>query len=179
MSAGPPRVAVVGRQNVGKSTLVNRLFGSRETIAHEQPGVTRDRVEIPVQWRGRTFTVIDTGGYVTRAGGIEALVAHQAERAVDTADLVLLVGDVQTGIQEEDVVLARRLQRAEIPVAVVVNKVDSDLLEPDAAAFHALGLGEPLTISALHGRGSGELLDRLVELLPEAGAEAELEDEPR
>jgi GTPase len=179
MSAGPPRVAVVGRQNVGKSTLVNRLFGSRETIAHEQPGVTRDRVEIPVQWRGRTFTVIDTGGYVTRAGGIEALVVHQAERAADTADLVLLVGDVQTGIQEEDVVLARRLQRAEIPVAVVVNKVDSDLQEPDAAAFHALGLGEPLTISALHGRGSGELLDRMVELLPEADGEAEPEDEPR
>src|SRR5947208_1466113 len=104
-----PVVALMGRQNVGKSTLVNRLFGGREAIAHEQPGVTRDRIEIPVQWRGRAFTAVDTGGFVPRASGIEALVAAQAVRAAAAADLVLLVVDAQTGVQEEDSLLARKL----------------------------------------------------------------------
>ncbi|MFN2544528.1 MAG: ribosome biogenesis GTPase Der [Actinomycetota bacterium] len=179
MAEGAPTVAVVGRQNVGKSTLVNRLFGGKETIAHEQPGVTRDRIEVPVSWRGRTFVVIDTGGFTARAGGIEALVSAQAERAARSADVVLLVGDVQTGIQEEDLGLARRLRRASVPVLVAVNKVDADPLEADAAAFNALGLGEPMSVSALHGRGSGDLLDRLIELLPEAEGEPEVETEPR
>jgi GTPase len=174
-----PTVAVVGRQNVGKSTLVNRLFGAKETIAHELPGVTRDRIEIPVEWRGRTFTVVDTGGYVARAGGIEALVSRQAERAATSADVVVLVGDAQVGVQEEDLDLARRLRRSTVPVLVVVNKVDSDLQEPDAAAFHALGLGDPVLVSALHGRGSGELLDRIVAVFPDSEDEAELEEEPR
>src|SRR5436853_4779137 len=97
-----PTVAIVGRQNVGKSTLVNRLLGAKETIAHEQPGVTRDRVDVPVSWRGRVFVAVDTGGFVGRAGGIDALVTRQAERAATSADVVLLVGDAQTGIQEED-----------------------------------------------------------------------------
>jgi GTP-binding protein len=172
-------VALVGRQNVGKSTLVNRLFGRRETIAHEMPGVTRDRIEVPVEWRGRTFTAVDTGGYVTRASGIEALVASQAQRAADEADVVLLVVDSQTGIQEEDVALARRLQRATVPVLLVVNKIDTELQEPDVAEFHGLGLGDPIPVSALHGRASGELLDRIVDLLPEPGeAEPEVEGEP-
>ena len=179
MSSAPPVVALVGRQNVGKSTLVNRLFGRRETISHEVPGVTRDRIEIPVQWRGRTFTAVDTGGFVTGVAGIEALVAAQAERAAATADLVLLVVDGQTGIQEEDAVLARRLRRASLPVLVVVNKVDTDRQESDVAEFHALGLGEPVAVSALHGRGSGELLDRILDLVPEPSeAEPELEGEP-
>jgi GTP-binding protein len=179
VSSAPPVVALVGRQNVGKSTLVNRLFGRREAIAHELPGVTRDRIEIPVQWRGRTFTAVDTGGFVTGGAGIEALVAAQAERAAATADLVLLVVDSQTGVQEEDAALARRLQRASLPVLVVVNKVDTDRQEPDVAEFHALGLGEPVPVSGLHGRGSGELLDRILDLLPEASdAEPEVEDEP-
>jgi GTPase len=178
-SARGPVVALVGRQNVGKSTLVNRLFGRRETIAHEQPGVTRDRIEVPVQWRDRTFTAVDTGGFVSKASGIEALVARQAERAAATADLVVLVVDAQTGPQEEDSILARRLRRERVPVLVVVNKVDTEQQEPDATEFHSLGLGEPVAVSALHGRASGDLLDRILDLLPEPTVgEPEVEGEP-
>jgi len=179
MSERLPTVAVVGRQNVGKSTLVNRLFGAKETIAHEQPGVTRDRIEVPVNWRGRRFLVVDTGGYVGRPEGIEELVSRQAERAAATADVVLLVGDVRTGVQDEDLRLASRLRRIEAPVLVAVNKVDADAVEADAAAFYSLGLGEPEPVSALHGRGSGDLLDRLIDLLPDLDAEGEVEGEPR
>ena len=176
----PPAVAVVGRQNVGKSTLVNRLFGAREAIAHEMPGVTRDRVELEATWRGRTLRLVDTGGFAHGATGIDALVSEQAERAAGTADVVLLVVDVQTGPVEEDAILARRLRRAQVPVLVVVNKVDSERDEAEVAAFHALGLGEPVPVSALHGRGSGDLLDRLVALVPEeAGAESPEAEEPR
>lgn len=178
-SAGLPTVAVVGRQNVGKSTLVNRLFGGRQAIAHETPGVTRDRVEVEAAWRGRRFRLVDTGGYARRATGIEALAGRQAERAALTADLVLLVVDAQTGPLEEDAALARRLRRAEVPVLVAVNKVDSDREEADAAVFFALGLGEPLAVSALHGRGSGDLLDRVVDLLPEGPSGEEEGSEPR
>jgi GTP-binding protein len=179
MAERPRTVAVVGRQNVGKSTLVNRLFGGAETIAHEQPGVTRDRVEVPVTWRGKRFLVVDTGGYVAGAGGIDALVTDQAERAAASADVVLIVGDAQTGVQEDDLRLAKRLRKSAAPVLVAVNKIDSDLLEPEASEFHSLGLGEPIPVSALHGRGSGDLLDRVVELLPDEDAEPELESEPR
>lgn len=174
-----PSVAVVGRQNVGKSTLVNRLFGRREAIAHETPGVTRDRVELEATWRGRTFRLVDTGGYQGRGRGIAALVTRQAERAAEIADLVLLVVDVQTGPVEEDTVLARRLRGSEAPVLVVVNKVDTEREEPDVLAFHALGLGDPVPVSALHGRGSGDLLDKIVALLPEEHAEEEPSEEPR
>jgi GTP-binding protein len=175
-----PRIAVVGRQNVGKSTLVNRLFGRRETIAHGDPGITRDRIELEATWRGRRFGLVDTAGYLHRAKGVEALAARQAARAIEEADLVLLVADVRSGITEEDAQLARRLQTAVSPVLVVVNKVDAATDEPDVASFHALGLGEPIAVSALHGRGVGELLDRTVELLPEEPEPAEdEEDEPR
>jgi GTPase len=174
-----PSVAVVGRQNVGKSTLVNRLFGRREAIAHEMPGVTRDRVELRTTWRGRTFRLVDTGGYAKGARGIEALVSRQAERAAEQADLVLFVVDAQTGPIEEDAVLGRKLRRAEVPVVLVVNKVDSEREEADATSFNRFGLGEPIVVSALHGRGSGDLLDRVVALLPEEGAEPEGESEPR
>jgi GTP-binding protein len=173
-----PAVAVVGRQNVGKSTLVNRLFGRREAIAHEMPGVTRDRVELETTWRGRTFRLVDTGGYLHGARGIEALVTRQAELAAESADLVLLVVDAQTGPVEEDARLARKLRRATVPVVVVANKVDSDRDEADALAFHALGLGDPLAVSALHGRGSGDLLDRVVALLPEEAVVEEAQEEP-
>jgi GTP-binding protein len=162
----PPRVAIVGRQNVGKSTLLNRLLGARDAIAHRDPGVTRDRLERTVTWRGRTFVAVDTGGYVRKAAGVDALVARQAERALEEADVVLLVVDASVGVQEEDAALADRLRPATAPVVVAANKVDGEAQEPEAAAFHALGLGEPLPVSALHGRGSGELLDRLVGLLP-------------
>lgn len=179
MTGGIPRVAVVGRRNVGKSTLVNRLFGRREAIAHELPGVTRDRLELETSWRGRAFALVDTGGYLQGARGIEALVSAQAERAAEAADVILLVVDATTGVVEEDAALARRLRKARSPVLVVANKVDTEREEPDAAAFHGLGLGEPVPVSALHGRGSGDLLDRVVTLLPERGAEPEVEGEPR
>ena len=175
-----PRIAVVGRQNVGKSTLVNRLFGRREAIAHDDPGVTRDRIEVEATWNGRRFGLVDTAGYLHRARGVEALAGRQALRAVEDAQLVLLVVDVTTGITEEDAQLARRLLGADVPVLAVVNKVDAPDDEPDAASFHALGLGEPIPVSAKHGRGVGELLDRLVDLLPDAPVASEEEDdEPR
>jgi len=176
-----PRIAVVGRQNVGKSTLVNRLFGKRETIAHDDPGVTRDRIELEATWNGRRFGLIDTAGYLHRAKGVEALAGRQSIRAMDEADVVLLVVDVASGITEEDAQLARRLRRATSPVLVVVNKTDSRHEEVDVPAFHSLGLGDPIAVSAQHGRGVGELLDRLVDLLPDApksgeGAGAEARD---
>ena len=175
-----PRIAVVGRQNVGKSTLVNRLFGRREAIAHDDPGVTRDRIEVEATWNGRRFGLVDTAGYLHRARGVEALAGRQALRAVEDAQLVLLVVDVTTGITEEDAQLARRLLGADVPVLAVVNKVDAPDDEPDAASFHALGLGEPIPVSAKHGRGVGELLDHLVDLLPDAPVASEEEDdEPR
>jgi GTP-binding protein len=177
-----PIVAVVGRQNVGKSTLANRLFGRREAIAHESPGVTRDRVELEAEWGGRRFRVVDTGGFAAKARGVDALVARQAEAATEEADVVLLVVDAQTGEQEEDAALARRLRRAKA-VLLVANKVDSDREEADAARFFSLGLGEPVQVSALHGRGAGDLLDRIVMLLPPAeptdGQEGEATGEPR
>jgi len=176
-----PRIAVVGRQNVGKSTLVNRLFGKREAIAHDDPGVTRDRIELEATWNGRRFGLVDTAGYLHRAKGVEALAGRQAARAMDEAQVVLLVVDVASGITEEDAQLARRLRRATAPVLVVVNKADSRHEEADVPVFHSLGLGEPIAVSAQHGRGVGELLDRLVDLLPNAPAEeAEPdEEEPR
>ena len=172
-----PSVAVVGRQNVGKSTLVNRLYGRREAIAHEMPGVTRDRVELEATWRDRSFRLVDTGGFHHGATGIEELVSRQAERAASTADVVLLVVDATTGPVEEDGLLARKLRRARMPVLVVANKVDSEAGGVDVAAFHSLGLGEPIAVSALHGRGAGDLLDRIVAVLPEA--QGEVEDEAR
>jgi GTPase len=177
-----PRIAVVGRQNVGKSTLVNRLFGRRETIAHDDPGVTRDRVELEATWNGRRFGLVDTAGYLHKATGVEALAGRQASRAMEEAQLVLLVVDVASGITEEDAQLAHRLRRATSPVVVVVNKVDAVADEADVPAFLALGLGEPIPVSSKHGRGVGELLDRLVDLLPDAPSSTDgtdEEDEPR
>ena len=174
-----PRVAVVGRQNVGKSTLVNRLFGRQETISHPAPGVTRDRIEVEAAWRGRRFGLVDTGGYLHGATGVEALVAGQADRAAAEADVILLIVDAQAGVAEEDAQLARRLRRSPVPVLVVANKVDSDLEEADVGAFQRLGLGEPFGVSALHGRSTGDLLDRLVALLPELPLDEEAAAEPR
>ncbi len=176
-----PRIAVVGRQNVGKSTLVNRLFGKRETIAHDDPGVTRDRVELEATWNGKRFGLVDTAGYLHKAKGVEALAGQQSLRAIEEAQLVLLVVDVASGITEEDAQLARRLRRVRTPVVLVVNKADSRLEEADVPLFHSLGLGDPIAVSAQHGRGVGELLDRVVDLLPEApdATDDDADDEPR
>ena len=180
MSEPAPRIAVVGRQNVGKSTLVNRLFGHRETIAHGQPGVTRDRVEVEATWRGKRFGLVDTAGFVSGARGLEAETRKQADRAIQQADLILLVVDAQVGITDEDDALARRLRRATVPVLLVANKVDTAAEEADATAFHRLGLGEPFAVSGMHGRATGDLLDRVVALLPDAPAERGDDDaEPR
>ncbi len=167
MTARLPKVAVIGRQNVGKSTLVNRLFGRRETISDEMPGVTRDRVEVETTWRDRRFALIDTGGYTRVTRGIESLVADQADRAAAEADLILLIVDAQAGVTEEDASLAKRLRRATVPVLLIANKVDGEREEADVAALYTLGLGEPVPVSALHGRGAGDLLDRVVQLLPD------------
>lgn len=161
-----PRVAVVGRQNVGKSTLVNRLIGRKVAIADEEAGVTRDRVERAASWGGRSFLVVDTGGFVPGARGLEAAVVAQASTAMASADLILLVVDAQTGVQEEDAALARRLRGSSVPVLVVANKLDSERIEPLASDFYGLGLGDPVPISALHGRGTGDLLDGILALLP-------------
>jgi len=174
-----PRVAVIGRQNVGKSTLVNRMFGRRATIAHDMPGVTRDRLELEATWRGRRFALVDTAGFLRRARGVEALAAVQADRAVGQADLIVLVVDVHAGVTEDDAQLARRLRRAEVPVMLVANKADSPKDVADVAAFHRLGLGDPIPVSALHGHGTGDLLDRVVALLPEQVDRVEDEPEPR
>ena len=165
---GSPRIAIVGRQNVGKSTLVNRLFGKRAAIAHDMPGVTRDRLELEATWRGRSFGLVDTAGYLQRASGLEALAAKQADLAVEESDLIVLVVDAQVGITQEDAQLARRLRKAPTPVLLVANKADSAADLAEVATFHRLGLGEPFPISALHGKGAGDLLDRLLELLPDA-----------
>ncbi len=166
----------MGRQNVGKSTLFNRLAGRRVAIAHEMPGVTRDRLELPVAWGNRSFLLIDTGGFTHRPRGLEASVVRQATRAAEDADLILLVVDAVSGVQEEDASLARTLRRSVRPVIVVANKVDSEAQEPLAAEFNKLGLGEPVPVSALHGRGSGDLLDLVADVLPK-GVEAEAVEE--
>jgi len=174
-----PVVALIGRQNVGKSTLANRLVGRRQQVAHESAGVTRDRVELETSWRGRRFVVVDTGGYRPRGRGVEALVTQQADRAAESADLILLVVDARTGPLDEDEAIARRLRRVAAPIQVVANMVDTEQAEPDAAAFNRLGLGEPLPVSALHGRGAGELLDRIIQLLPDRGPVPPESGEPR
>jgi GTP-binding protein len=161
-----PVVAVVGRPNVGKSSLVNRIVGGRVTIVEERPGVTRDRKELVAEWNGRPFTLVDTGGWLGGAEGLEAQVSAQAERAVGIADLVLLVVDVTVGVTDEDEAVGSYLRRSGVPVLLVVNKVDASGHEPDAWAFARLGLGDPWMVSALHGRGSGELLDEIVGRLP-------------
>jgi GTPase len=179
-SAGDgPRVAVVGRPNVGKSTLANRLSGGRQAIADEMAGVTRDRIELPLSWSGRTFTVVDTGGILLGPRGIEANVVDQARRAIEQADVVLMVVDATAGITGEDEDLARRLRRATIPIVVAANKVDGEAQEPLVAEFHGLGLGEPLAVSALHGRGSAEVLDRIVDVLPAGDAGPRPDEEGR
>ncbi len=178
MSADAPLVAVVGRPNVGKSTLVNRIAGGRDAIVESQPGVTRDRKELVAEWAGRPFRVVDTGGWLPAGAGLEQAVSRQAERAVREADVIVFVVDVTVGVVEEDARVAALLRRANTPVVVAVNKVDDGSRESDAWVFTQLGLGYPHPVSALHGRESGDLLDAVVAALPPAPSrEAEPEAE--
>src|SRR5438093_3791975 len=172
MNASLPVVAVVGRPNVGKSTLVNRFVGRRDAIVEENPGVTRDRKMLEADWNGRSFIVVDTGGWLAPTSGDGAAplarqISGQAERAVADADVILMVVDVNVGITEEDAQVARILQRSKRPVLLVANKVDDERRENESWGFARLGLGTPHPVSAIHGRGSGDLLDALVEALPE------------
>lgn len=158
-----PVVAVVGRPNVGKSTLVNRIVGRREAIVEERPGVTRDRKVIEAEWTGHRFTLIDTGGWLADDDPLTRQVSGQAERAIAEADVLLFVLDATVGVTEEDAQVAALLRRADTPVIVVANKVDDVRREGDAWELARLGLGDPIAVSALHGRSSGDLLDALVE----------------
>jgi len=169
-----PVVAVVGRPNVGKSTLVNRILGSRQAVVADTPGVTRDRVAYDATWRGRAFTLVDTGGWepsVERSGELAARVAAQARVAVDAADVVLFVVDAVVGVTDADAAVAAVLRRSRKPVVLAANKVDDAPGEPAAASLWSLGLGEPVPVSALHGRGSGDLLDVVLAALPAAPQE--------
>jgi GTP-binding protein len=162
-----PVVAVVGRPNVGKSTLVNRIAGRQLAIVEARPGVTRDRLEVECEWNGRTFLVIDTGGVVEGGDSLDTKVTEQSLRALDEADLVLLVLDATTGLTGDDSSVGQLVRRHGGPVIVVANKVDSEKREIDAWELAGLGLGEPAMVSALHGRGVGDLLDDVVDQLPE------------
>ena len=169
MSARRPKVAVVGYPNAGKSTLVNRLSGSRKAVVDETPGVTRDRNEVPTEWNGRELVLVDTGGVdAADPSHMQGQVAEQARQAVEEADLVLLVIDARAGLVAGDEELADILRRSRRPVVVVANKVDDAAHEAGALELHGLGLGDPIAVSALHGRGTGDLLDAVVERLPAA-----------
>jgi GTP-binding protein len=169
--AGPmPVVAVVGRPNVGKSTLVNRIIGRRQAVVEDVPGVTRDRVPYDANWNGRRFTVVDTGGWEPDAKDRAAAIAAQAEIAVQTADVVVFVVDVTVGSTDVDEAAVRMLRRSSKPVILVANKADNQNLELEAVSLWGLGLGEPFPISALHGRGSGDLLDAILAAMPPAPA---------
>ncbi|MEU1982869.1 ribosome biogenesis GTPase Der [Nocardia sp. NPDC019395] len=166
-----PTLAVVGRPNVGKSTLVNRILGRREAVVEDVPGVTRDRVSYEATWAGRRFWVQDTGGWEPDAKGLQQSVARQAELAMNTADAILLVVDAVVGATATDEAAVKVLRRAKTPVILVANKVDDQRIESDAAALWSLGLGEPRMVSAAHGRGTGDLLDDVLEVLPETPRE--------
>ncbi|MGC5248180.1 ribosome biogenesis GTPase Der [Gordonia sp. DT219] len=170
-----PEVAIVGRPNVGKSTLVNRVLGRREAVVEDIPGVTRDRVSYAASWSGRRFNVVDTGGWEPDAKGLQQAVAAQAEQAMRTADVIVLVVDATVGATTTDEAVARTLRRSKTPVILVANKIDSEKQEAEAASLWSLGLGEPQPVSAAHGRGAGDLLDVILDRLPQTPRE----DAPR
>lgn len=172
-------VAIVGRPNVGKSSLVNRFLGRREAVVEDFPGVTRDRVSYLADWGGQRFWVQDTGGWDPNVKGIHGAIARQAEVAMATADVIIMVVDTKVGITETDSVMARKLQRAEVPVILVANKFDSDSQYADMAEFYALGLGDPWPVSAQHGRGGADVLEQVLAAFPEEPRSASIVEGPR
>jgi GTPase len=162
-----PMVVVAGRPNVGKSSLVNRIVGARATVVEEEKGVTRDRKELSAEWSGVPFSIMDTGGWLAAGDALESKVSDQAERALADADVILMVVDVTTGVTDEDLEAAKVIRRAGPPVRLVVNKVDGASRDSAIWEFVSLGLGDPYPVSSLHGRGTGDLLDEVVALLPD------------
>ena len=166
---GLPIVAILGRPNVGKSTLINRFLGRREAIVEDTPGVTRDRVQYECEWGGRRFIIMDTGGWEAKPDGISVQVSAGSELAMQEADVLAFVVDAQVGALDEDDTLVQHLRKAKKPTILIGNKVDGEREEAEAHGLWSLGLGEPRFVSALHGRGSGDLLDHIVNVLPEVG----------
>lgn len=178
-SSPRPIVAVVGRPNVGKSTMVNRILGRREAVVQDTPGVTRDRVSYDANWAGREFVLVDTGGWVSDATGMTARIAEQAEIAIQLADAVIFVVDATVGTTDEDQAVVAVLRRSKKPVVLAANKVDDQRQEAEAATMWNLGLGQPWAVSAMHGRGTGDMLDALLEVLPDQDTlEPEVEGGP-
>ena len=170
-------VAIVGRPNVGKSTLLNRIVGRREAIVEERPGVTRDRKEVNASWGGKEFILIDTGGWMAAGDSLDKKVSKQSEKAIFEADAILFVVDSTVGITDDDARIASLLRSRDETVLVVANKVDNKNLESDMWELLSLGLGEPLPVSALHGKGTGDLLELLISLLPPDDVTNELNSE--
>jgi GTPase len=175
--SGLPTVAIVGRPNVGKSTLLNRIVGRREAIVEEKPGVTRDRKEVEGEWNGRSFTIVDTGGWMVKGSSLDDKVSRQSEKAWQDADVVLMMVDTSVGLlpEDQDVAIRLRAERGDRPVLLIANKVDSGKRDNDIWEFLRLGLGDPWPVSAIHGRGTGDLLDEVVKLLPPEDAAPEVE----
>lgn len=178
-STSRPVLAIVGRPNVGKSTLVNRILGRREAVVEDIPGVTRDRVLYNAEWNGREFQLLDTGGWERNAKGRAAAIASQAERAIAEADAIALVVDSTIGATDEDEAVVRVLRKTDKPVLLVANKVDGQGTELEASSLWSLGLGQPWPVSALHGRGSGDFLDAVLAVLPEEGSGVAVQAGPR
>lgn len=163
-----PKVVIAGRPNVGKSTLMNRVLGRREAIVEERPGVTRDRKQVPAEWQGREFDLIDTGGWLTGGSAIDMKVSKQSEAAIAEAAVILLVIDATVGVTDEDEHFVRFIRRLDVPVFVVANKVDDMKHADDLWELMSLGFGQPYGVSALHGRGVGDLLDAVTAEFPES-----------
>ena len=172
-------VAIVGRPNVGKSTLVNRFLGRREAVVEDFPGVTRDRISYIADWGGQRFWVQDTGGWDPNVKGIHGAIARQAETAMETADVIVMVVDTKVGITETDAVMARKLHGASVPVILVANNFDSDMQYADMAEFYALGLGDPWPVSAQHGRGGADVLDEILRSFPDQPRQPSITEGPR